>query len=164
MEYKEKKPSRYWVPLLALYNSLRANEICQLHTSDIIEEDIECSVILSNEQINFKDNKLISENIHLGELLGINYICGESVSESRNVWEFSVILSDVSNVEYYITDGRNSVDSLIKLFYEYFVPYEVEIRTRVSCRQQDLLTLETDELKIVSQELTNSYLGINTVI
>jgi len=132
--------------------------------SDIVEEEIQYAVFLSDEKQSLFDNDLISEDMHLGESLGINYICGESLSESRNVWEFSVILSDAKSVENYITNGRNSVNSLIKLFYDYFVPYEVEVRTKISCRQQSSLSLEVGELKIVSQEIANSYLGFNTVI
>ncbi len=139
-------------------------ELAATVLSDIVGEEIQYSVFLSDEKICLDDNNRISEDIHLGDSLGINYVCGESVSESRNVWEFSVILSDVKNVEDYITEGRNTVNSLIELFYEYFVPYEVEVRTRISCRQQNSLTLEADELKIVSQEITNNYLGFNTVI
>ena len=33
-----KKPSHFWVPLIALYTGARLNEICQLSTSDIIKE------------------------------------------------------------------------------------------------------------------------------
>jgi len=139
-------------------------ELTALVLSDIVQEEVQCSKLLSDEKLDMDDEDLVNENLQIGATLGINYICGESVSEPRNIWEFSVILNDVINVENYIGEGRNSVNPLINLFYEYFVPYEVEVRTRISCRQKDSLTLETGELKIVSQETTNCYLGFNTVI
>ncbi len=33
------KPARFWVPLLCLFHGLRANEACQLFTSDIVQID-----------------------------------------------------------------------------------------------------------------------------
>jgi integrase len=40
---KDKRPSRYWVPLLAMYSGCRKGELCQLYPDDIIEVDgIKC--------------------------------------------------------------------------------------------------------------------------
>lgn len=33
------KPAYYWVPLIGLYTGMRLEEICQLHTEDILQED-----------------------------------------------------------------------------------------------------------------------------
>jgi integrase len=33
------EPEKYWIPLIALYGGLRLNEICQMHTKDIVEID-----------------------------------------------------------------------------------------------------------------------------
>jgi len=33
------KPGRFWVPLIALFEGMRSNEICQLYTEDVIEVD-----------------------------------------------------------------------------------------------------------------------------
>lgn len=35
----DKNPSRYWVPLLALYQGARSNEICQIELADVAEEE-----------------------------------------------------------------------------------------------------------------------------
>ncbi|TLM67220.1 MAG: site-specific integrase [Deltaproteobacteria bacterium] len=35
----EDRPERYWIPLIALYSGMRLEEICQLHTEDIVEID-----------------------------------------------------------------------------------------------------------------------------
>jgi integrase len=32
-------PERYWIPLIGLYSGLRLNEICQLHTDDVVTID-----------------------------------------------------------------------------------------------------------------------------
>jgi integrase len=53
LKYEKKKPSRYWMVLIALHNSFRANEICQLHTEDILEIDgIPCFDINENDKKN----------------------------------------------------------------------------------------------------------------
>ncbi|MDD2540755.1 MAG: site-specific integrase [Desulfuromonadaceae bacterium] len=33
------EPHRFWIPLIALYSGMRQDEICQLRTEDIVEED-----------------------------------------------------------------------------------------------------------------------------
>lgn len=44
------KPERYWIPLIALYQGMRLEEICQLHLIDIIElEGIPCFDISEGE-------------------------------------------------------------------------------------------------------------------
>ena len=45
-----KQPERYWIPLIALYEGMRLEEICQLHLVDIIElEGIPCFEISDGE-------------------------------------------------------------------------------------------------------------------
>ncbi len=45
------KPSRKWLPILAMYTGARLEELCQLHTSDIIKEDgIYCFRITDSEE------------------------------------------------------------------------------------------------------------------
>jgi integrase len=39
LENSEKHPSRYWVPLLGMYTGARLNELCQLHTNDVYQQD-----------------------------------------------------------------------------------------------------------------------------
>lgn len=33
------RPERFWVPIIGLYSGARLNEICQLHTGDIVQDD-----------------------------------------------------------------------------------------------------------------------------
>jgi integrase len=41
--FREKRPSRFWVPALALYTGARMNEVCQLYTLDVIDvEGVNC--------------------------------------------------------------------------------------------------------------------------
>lgn len=35
----EERPGRYWIPLIALYQGARSNEICQMEIADVDEED-----------------------------------------------------------------------------------------------------------------------------
>ena len=59
LEYDEVRPSRFWIVLLALYQGMRANEICQLHTSDIvITEGIPClDINEENQEVTHKSVK-----------------------------------------------------------------------------------------------------------
>ena len=33
------RPERFWIPLISLFSGMRLNEVCQLHTSDVIQID-----------------------------------------------------------------------------------------------------------------------------
>jgi integrase len=41
--FRKKRPTRFWVPALALYTGARMNEVCQLYTLDVIDvEGVSC--------------------------------------------------------------------------------------------------------------------------
>lgn len=57
------KPSYYWVPLIGLYTGMRLEEICQLHTEDIYEEDgLYVINISSDSSDGLKDKILKTKN------------------------------------------------------------------------------------------------------
>ena len=134
--------------------------------SDILQEEVQHTEVFINEKFHTNDKSLIFENINVGESLGVNYICGYSVTEPINIWEFTVLLKDVNNLENYIIEGSGSVRFLIDVFYDYFTPYEVEVRTRIGCKHQNSLTLKPIEefSGIRSEDIKNNYLGYNTII
>lgn len=45
LSFDTQKPSRYWTVLIAMYQGMRLNEICQLHTDDIYTNSIGIDVI-----------------------------------------------------------------------------------------------------------------------
>ena len=52
-----KRPSRYWVPVLSLYHGFRLNEICGLFTKDVYEDEDGILVIDINADGGFKSVK-----------------------------------------------------------------------------------------------------------
>jgi len=51
-------PDRFWIPLISLYSGLRLNEICQLNTSDV-KQDEETEVWYFHVEITEGDEKMI---------------------------------------------------------------------------------------------------------
>lgn len=91
LEYDEKRPERFWIPLIVMYSGLRLNEACQLYVDDIIkEEGIYCFDI--NDK---KDKKLKSKAskrkvpIHpvLIELGFIDYWKKLKAQDKTRLWE-----------------------------------------------------------------------------
>nr|WP_159982778.1 MULTISPECIES: site-specific integrase [unclassified Novosphingobium] len=57
------KGTRFWVPLIGLWQGLRLNEICQLDTTDIREIDgVECIIVTTDSLNGSKDKRLKTEN------------------------------------------------------------------------------------------------------
>lgn len=134
--------------------------------SDILGEDVHHSEFYTNEYLLFEENKLHSQNINVGESLGIDYICGDTHSEGRNVWEFSIILNNASTIEKYLNKGNGSILEFIELFYDFFVPFEIEVRTKIHCNQLTpfIIGPTNKEPKIHERNESNNYLGYNTII
>ena len=58
---KHKKPSHYWIPLLALFTGARLNELCQLYKSDVYQ-DQESQIWVLDINEKSQDKKLKSNN------------------------------------------------------------------------------------------------------
>ena len=95
--------------------------------------------------------------------MGDNYICGNTVSEGRDVWEFSIFLKDDKAVEKYVEKENHQIKEILKVFYEYFIPIEIEVRTKIICDNTAPFIIGEDRVQ-ETVETTNNYLGFNTVI
>ena len=96
--------------------------------------------------------------------MGDNYICGNTVSEGRNVWEFSIILKDDKAVEKYIEKENNQIREVLKVFYEYFIPFEIEVRTNIICNNATPFVIGEDSVHKSNMKTnyhSNNYLGWN---
>ncbi|HXE96069.1 MAG TPA: site-specific integrase [Dongiaceae bacterium] len=59
-ETRHQEPEKYWIPLIALYGGLRLNEICQLHTKDILEIDgVPCFDVNTKEDKQLKTSSSV---------------------------------------------------------------------------------------------------------
>ena len=99
--------------------------------------------------------------------LGESFICGDNLLESMTIWEFSVILESDSNLSNYVDLEHGFGRKLITKYYEYFVPVEVEIETKIICRQAKPLTLinpHNDETFFPKDRNMEIYLGYTSSI
>lgn len=142
-------------------------KLTALCLSDILGRDVKCSEYYISDNLSFNNNKI--ENLHstTDTILGGNYICGSTVSEGRNVWEFSIILKNDKDVEKYIEKESSQIDGVLKVFYEYFVPLEIEVRTIIVCDNANPFIIGVDSIRETAEtttQYTNNYLGFNTII
>jgi integrase len=85
------KPERYWIPLIALYQGMRLEEICQLHLADIIEKDgITCFNICEGETKRVKtlsSRRIIPMHPRLISLGLLDYIQALRKSKAIRLWK-----------------------------------------------------------------------------
>jgi len=138
-------------------------ELTALCLADILGQDVRHSIYYLSDNLSYNNNKI--ENLHLkrGTILGDNYICGNTVAEGRDVWEFSILLKDDKAVEKYVEKENNQINEVLKVFYEYFIPIEIEVRTNIICDNTAPFIIGEDSVQGTA-ETSNNYLGFNTVI
>lgn len=138
-------------------------ELTALSLADILGQEVKCSVSFTTDHIGYNNNN--RKNLHLEkeDTLGDNYICGNTVSEGRDLWEFSILLSDGKAIMKYIEHEKNQINNLLKVFYEYFIPIEIEIKTNFICDEETPFIIGKDKVH-ETFETENNYLGFNTVI
>lgn len=142
-------------------------KLTTLCLSDILGREVTHSVYYISDNVSYNNNEI--ENLHFsrGTILGDNYICGNTVSEGRNVWEFSIILEDDKAVEKYIEKENNQIREVLKEFYEYFIPIEIEVRTNIICINVTSFVIGEDSVhksNMTTNYQSDNYLGFNTVI
>ena len=99
--------------------------------------------------------------------LGDSFICGDFPPEGKCIWEFSIILIDESAIMKYIEEENGVMFKLIEIFYEYFIPYEIEVKTKIICNNTVPFILGTSadkEKDIHELSASDNYLGYNSII
>ncbi|OQX72293.1 MAG: hypothetical protein B6D61_14220 [Bacteroidetes bacterium 4484_249] len=99
--------------------------------------------------------------------LGDSFICGDFPPEGKCIWEFSIILIDESAIMKYIEEENGVMFKLIEIFYEYFIPYEIEVKTKIICNNTVPFILGTSagkEKDIHELSGSDNYLGYNSII
>lgn len=137
-------------------------EITALCLSDILSQEVRHSTNYFSDSLTYNNH---IENLHLkrGVILGDNYICGNSVAEGREVWEFSILLNEDKAVKKFIESEEKQISEVLNVFYEYFIPIEIEVRTKLICENNSpfIISAEGDRETV---ETANNYLGFNTVL
>lgn len=133
--------------------------------SDIIGEKVETQkyyLTANNTESEIEDDHFLR-----GPSLGDNFICGDFSSEGKYFWEFSITLNDEHTIKNYIEQEDGYMQKLIKVFYEYFVPYEIEAKTKIICNKTVPLVLGAVAGKEKDFSVPfgpDNYLGHNTII
>jgi len=90
LKHDPKEPQEYWIPLIALYEGMRLEEICQLHMADIIEMDtLPCISINDDGDKRIKTNagkRIIPIHPELIKLGFMDYISELRKSNAIRVW------------------------------------------------------------------------------
>jgi integrase len=90
LKFNEASPQEYWIPLIALYEGMRLEEICQMHMADIIEMDaLPCININSDGDKKIKTNagkRIIPIHPKLIELGFMDYINSLRKLKAVRVW------------------------------------------------------------------------------
>lgn len=85
------KPERYWIPLIALYQGMRLEEICQLYVKDIIVKDeISCFNICEGEDKRVKtlsSRRIVPVHPRLISLGFIDYVEKLQKNNKKRLWE-----------------------------------------------------------------------------
>ena len=58
---------------------------------------------------------------------------------------------------------KNQINNVLKVFYEYFIPIEIEVKTNVVCDETNQFIIGENAAQ-ETYETANNYLGFNTVI
>lgn len=138
-------------------------ELTALSLADILGQEVKYSACYSNDNISQNNNKIKNLHLEKGDILGDNYICGNTILEGRDVWEFSIVLSDDKAIKKYIEQEKNQINNVLKVFYEYFIPIEVEVKTNFICDEATPFIIGKKAVQ-ETFETENNYLGFNTVI
>ena len=151
--------------LLFADNIIGNLELTALCLSDIIGEKVEKQKYYISE--NKTEREIGDERFLKESTLGDSFICGDFPPEGKCIWEFSIILIDESAIMKYIEEENGVMFKLIEIFYEYFIPYEIEVKTKIICNNTVPFILGTSagkEKDIHELSGSDNYLGYNSII
>ncbi len=87
--------------------------------------------------------------------LGVDFICGQHFNNSGQGLEFVIGPLKNTSVEDYLENGQNK--KFLECFYGYFIPVEIDIKTRIIVNQEEMGLC-------INDAASNPVLGYNTVI
>ena len=151
----------------ALYNDRFIGDIdlTAACLSDLLQVEVRVAKKYQTEYLPINENH--GNNDHSTTMLGENLLCGDIIAEHGLVWEFTMVLGDQDNVLDYIDKEKGNLFKLINLFFEYFVPFEISVKTNVITKHSHFLTL-TSQQDVGKEDLKQNeksiYLGYNANI
>jgi len=99
--------------------------------------------------------------------LGFDYVIGHNVKEEKKIWEFTIELKKDDSIKNYINNDKGTMLEIIECFYEYFIPFEIEVKTKISCSQLSIFRIgsasEIDS-DILQKDIEKIHLGYNTTL
>jgi len=181
-----RNPDRFFQRILFLSKTIPAKDAIKLTTyvlfadkvigdaqltamllADLIGEEVHCIEKFCDDEFRFNVKDNLQQKLDDGISLGVDFTSGNAIKEGKNVWQFTVHLGNEKNIEKYLNPKTNSVMELIHLFYEYFIPIEVEVNTNIVSKDVSQLYLE-EYFEKQSVHQTNEpvpcFLGYNTII
>ena len=95
--------------------------------------------------------------------LGENFLCGKNMEEDVMCWDFRIELMNDCRLEIFVDSGKDFMMDLINKFYDYFVPFEIMVNTKIICHEINQFQL-TNVISNGEDKVEKSYLGYNTSI
>ena len=122
----------------------------------ILDEEVKINIITRRPKKQDQPTPRVKSKTGLGsEALGVNFICGEYVSDYDPAMEFVIGPLKNSAVEDYLENG--SYSRFLSCFYSFFVPVEMEAITTVKASDTKLQF-------ILNEGSSNVILGYNAGI
>jgi hypothetical protein len=122
----------------------------------IIEENVHVNMIKSigNEFGGNQQDLPVSCTLN-DTRLGVDFVCGQYFNNSGQGLEFVIGPLKNTSVEDYLENGQNN--KFLECFYGYFIPVEIDIKTRIKVKQEEMGLCLNDAF-------SDPVLGYNTVI
>ncbi|MEZ5198057.1 MAG: hypothetical protein R2764_17210 [Bacteroidales bacterium] len=94
--------------------------------SDLLEEEVRAVSYQSNNKLSQRTHREVGDYV-----LGENSLCGQQITEFGLQWEITIILSEKSNALDFVDKEMGKMNLLLKVFFEYFIPYEISLITNI---------------------------------
>jgi hypothetical protein len=151
--------------LLPFTNEIKGDlELTAFCLSEILGKQITCSSYYSYIKNEMTDPNFGSSGGN--NILGENLICSDNFLDNSLTWEFSIILENESDLPDYADQQKGHAGNLISRYYDFFVPFEIELETKIICNVCSPFILGDDKGFLDTSESKHHevYLGFNTSI
>ncbi|MBW6534108.1 MAG: hypothetical protein K0B11_03815 [Mariniphaga sp.] len=113
----------------------------------ILDEDVKITITAnhSDEQVNYKNDILLSGCLLGASELGVDFVCGDVFKNTGRIMVFAIGPLRNSVVNDYLENG--AISKFLACFFDFFVPVEIDVNTKilVSPEKQNFLLEESEE-------------------
>lgn len=154
---------RQLVKFLPFTNRIKGNALLTAEClSKVIGEKV--SVQCKYKTLSFEQEQPVNVGRLGSSNLGENVLCGNKLTEDIMCWDFTVELMEDCRLEIFVDTEKGFMKDLISKFYDYFVPFEIVITTKIICLKKNKFQLTRGEFPAGEEKHDKSYLGYNTTI